>query len=77
MIGAAAVTAVELCSGLVINVWLGLDVWNYIEMPFNVLGQICLPYMILWIPLSAAAVWLDDYLRWRLYGEERPRYHLL
>ena len=77
LLGAAAVTAVELVSGLVINIWLGLGVWDYSGAPLNLLGQICLPYSLAWIALSAAGIFLDDFLRWKLFGEERPRYSLL
>lgn len=76
VIGSAIVTAIEFIAGCVINLWLGLDVWNYSDMPFNVLGQICLPFTILWFFLSAVAIVLDDYLRYWWFGEEKPRYKL-
>ena len=53
---AAVITAVEFVSGCVLNRWLKLNVWDYSKMPLNVKGQICLPYTILWLGLSAAAV---------------------
>jgi uncharacterized membrane protein len=74
LIGAIVITVVEFCAGLIVNVWLGLGVWDYSGLPLNVLGQICLPYTALWIPVAAFGIWLDDFLRWRLTGEERPRY---
>ncbi len=74
LLGAAAVTVAELLGGLVINRWLGLMVWDYSDMPFNVLGQVCLPYCAAWIGLAAVGVWLDDFLRWKLYGERKPGY---
>lgn len=77
IIGAMIVTAVEFISGCIINLWLGWNVWDYSNMPFNALGQICLPFSLLWILLSAVAIVLDDYLRYWMYGEEKPRYKLL
>ena len=74
IIGAMIVTAVEFLSGCIINLWLGWDVWDYSNMPFNVLGQICLPFSLLWILLSAVAIVLDDHLRYWMYGEEKPHY---
>jgi uncharacterized membrane protein len=74
LIGSAVVTAAEFVSGLIINRGLGLNVWDYSDMPANLLGQVCLLYTILWIPLSLVGILLDDYLRWKLYGEEKPRY---
>ena len=74
---ACAVTLVELISGLILNVWGGLNVWDYGNLPFNFMGQICLYYFLLWIPMSVAAIWADDWLRHLLFGEERPTYKLL
>ncbi len=51
--GSALITAVELCVGLVANRDYG--VWDYRELPLNFLGQICLPFSLLWMPLSVAA----------------------
>lgn len=72
IIGAVIVTAVEFLTGCIINLLLGWDVWDYSNMPFNVLGQICLPFSLLWILLSAVAIVLDDRLRYWIYGEEKP-----
>ena len=74
IIGAVIVTVVEFLAGCIINLWLGWDVWDYSNMPFNVLGQICLPFSLLWILLSAVAIVLDDHLRYWMYGEEKPHY---
>lgn len=74
--GAAITTAAELLAGVILNIYLGLGIWDYSQMPFNLLGQICLPFSLLWVALSIVAVILDDYLRFWLFGEERPRYRL-
>lgn len=76
LLGTLAVTAAEFLAGCVVNLWLGWNVWDYSDQPFNLLGQICLSYTLLWIPLSAAAIVLDDFLRCLLFGEEWPRYTL-
>lgn len=75
IIGGMIITSVEFISGCIINLWLGLGVWDYSNMPFNILGQICLPFTFLWILISAPAIVLDDYLRYFM-GEEKPRYKL-
>lgn len=74
--GAVIITALELEAGIVLNLFLGLEIWDYSNMPFNFMGQICLPYFALWIPLSVAGIVLDDYLRYWLFGEEKPQYKL-
>lgn len=76
IIGAVIVTAVEFLTGCIINLWLCWNVWDYSNVPFNVLGQICLPFSLLWILLSAVAIVLDDHLRYWIYGEEKPHYKL-
>ena len=54
---AAVITAIELIFGIVFNLILRKNVWDYSQKPFNLWGQICLPYSILWfllgIPLRA------------------------
>ena len=62
--GALIITAVELGTGLLVN--RSYAVWDYRRVPFNYLGQICLPFCLLWIPVSALAgklyLWLDSRL---------------
>lgn len=76
-LGAILITALELVTGLIVNRWLGWNVWDYSYLPMNFLGQICLYYFVLWIPLSAAAVFLEDGLRHVLFGAPLPKYRLL
>ena len=56
--GAGIITAGELGAGLLVN--RNYAVWDYRAMPYNFLGQICLPFTLLWLPVSLAAVWLYD-----------------
>lgn len=77
MICAALVTGVELVAGIIINLWMGLNVWDYSNMPLNLFGQICLPFSLLWVGLGIVAVIVDDYLRYWLFGEEKPHYKLI
>lgn len=76
-IGASIVTAVELIAGLILNVWLKLGIWDYSNMPFNLWGQICLPFFFAWVALSVIAIVIDDYLRYWLFNEEKPHYQLI
>lgn len=71
------ITIVEFFAGLLLNVILNLNIWDYSNMKFNLMGQICLLYSFLWFFLSAAAIVLDDYLRYWLFDEEKPHYQLL
>jgi hypothetical protein len=55
-IGAFVITTVELVTGLLAN--RNYQVWDYRNLPMNFLGQICLPFSILWVPLSIGAMGL-------------------
>jgi len=49
-LGAAMITALELGTGLLVN--RDFSVWDYRQMPYHYLGQICLNYSLLWVPVS-------------------------
>ena len=71
------VTVIEFVVGCIINLWLKWDVWDYSNIPFNLLGQICLPYCILWFGLSLIAIVVDDYVRYWFFNEEKPKYKII
>ncbi len=77
IIGAFVVTICEFVTGLIVNVWLRLGVWDYSGLPFNIMGQICLPFFFAWIALSIVAIILDDYIRYWFFGEEKPHYKFI
>ena len=58
--GAWTITQVELATGLLFN--RNYKVWDYRKLPMNFRGQICLPYSLLWIPVSWGAEALYDLL---------------
>lgn len=76
IIGAIIITCLELIFGIILNIILKLNIWDYSNVPLNFLGQICLPFSIAWFGLSLIAIFLDDYLRWIWFNEEKPHYHL-
>lgn len=76
LISAGIITLVEFVTGLIVNVWLKQGVWDYSEMPFNILGQICPTFTIIWFFLSPLGILLDDYLRYYILKEEKPRYRV-
>jgi uncharacterized membrane protein len=50
VLGAAAITAGELVTGLLCNRNYGI--WDYRSLPFQFQGQICLQFSLLWLPLA-------------------------
>lgn len=75
-ISAIWITIVEFDAGIILNGGYNLNIWDYSHMPFNIWGQVCLPYTILWFFLSLPAIVLDDYLRYWIFGEDKPYYTL-
>lgn len=57
------ITAVEFAVGLVVNVALGLDVWDYSSRPGNIMGQICPFFTLMWLLLSPPACFVSDMTR--------------
>lgn len=45
LIGTFIITLMEFIFGCIFNLLLNLNVWDYYDLPFNIMGQICLPYM--------------------------------
>ena len=74
LIGAVLITSLEFIVGLIVNVNLGWDIWNYSNVPFNFLGQICLPFSLLWYMLSIIVIFTDDYIRHIFFNEKKPVY---
>ena len=59
VMGAVICTAGELLFGLLFN--RGYRIWDYRGQPWNLGGQICLMFSVMWIALSGAAMWLYDW----------------
>lgn len=76
LIAALGITVIEFDFGLILNVWLELGMWDYSDLPGNIMGQICPQFAVLWFFLSAFGIFLDDLIRWVLFGEEKPHYHI-
>ena len=48
LLGSAVITACEFVCGMIVNVKLKLNVWDYSKLRFNIKGQVCLLYSALW-----------------------------
>ena len=73
---AALVTAAELGAGLVLNMILGLSVWDYSHLPGNLWGQICPQFAAAWFVLCLVFIVVFDWMRYAVEGGETPRYYL-
>ena len=70
------VTAVELVSGLILNVWLGLGIWDYSHLSGNLWGQICPQFFLVWMVLCFAFIPIFDWLWYAVAGGEQPHYRM-
>ncbi|MCM1124513.1 MAG: hypothetical protein NC416_18210 [Eubacterium sp.] len=90
IVSAVIITVFEFVTGCIVNLRLGWNIWDYSGLPFNLYGQICLYYFLLWIPLSMFGIILDDWIRYWIYIflkkwspwqsvkiREHPHYHLI
>lgn len=68
------ITFFEFITGLLVNVWLKWDIWDYSHVPLNFMGQISLPFSLLWFLLSFLAILMDDFIRFLFFGEERKQH---
>ena len=66
------ITLIEYWAGYILNIQLGMNIWDYSDLPLNVDGQICLYFSLLWMILGIVASVFDDLVRWRIFGEEKP-----
>ncbi len=63
MCGAVFITLAELITGIIINKILRWNVWDYSEKAFNLWGQICPMYFLLWFLLCIPVFNLFEYLQ--------------
>lgn len=63
IIGAVLITCIEFAVGIFDNIIMGWEVWDYSDRPFNLLGQICPLFSMLWGVLCIPAFFLCRQIR--------------
>jgi len=87
LFGGTIITIAEFIVGCIINLWLGMNVWDYSNVPFNILGQVCPQFWVAWCMLTAIAIPIFDWERYGIYRlcvklgvncepEDKPRYFI-
>ncbi len=71
------ITVSELLCGLIINLSLGLAVWDYSDMPLNLYGQICLPFSLLWLLITFIGIIVDDVTKRHLFARKKDSFIIL
>ena len=63
ILSASGIVTVEFYTGCLVNLALGWNVWDYSALPYNLLGQICLRFSLIWLALSVPGTALCSLLR--------------
>lgn len=71
------VTACEFITGIIVNKWLNWAVWDYSDQPFQLFGQICLPFATIFSGLCAIGIVFSGNMMHWFYKEKKPKYHVL
>lgn len=59
LLGSLIISSVELLFGIVLNRFLKLGIWDYSNMPLNILGQVCPLFSLYWLLLCAPVSYLS------------------
>ena len=62
LLGAVLITSVEFIFGYIVNIKMKRGVWDYSGARFNLYGQICLKYSLLWAVLTLPIIILSQML---------------
>ncbi len=71
-ISSICITLMEYCVGKLVNT--DYSVWDYRDCLWNVEGMVCLGASLLWGILSLIPIFLGDFIRWKFFGEDKPKY---
>ena len=74
--GECIILPLEFITGCIVNIWLGLEIWDYSNLPLSLLGQTSLTFAPIFIPCILLAIFIDDYFRYWFMKEEKPHYKL-
>lgn len=62
ILGTTIATALEFVAGIILNVWLDLGIWDYSNLPGNVLGQICPQFTLAWAVLVLISIRIENFM---------------
>ena len=72
--GELIVLPLEFIAGVIVNIWLGWNVWDYSDLWGNVLGQSSPLFALLFAPVILLAIFIDDWFRFFFMNEIKPKY---
>ena len=62
ILGTTIATALEFVAGIILNIWLGLGIWDYSNLPGNVLGQICPQFTLALAVLVLISIRIENFM---------------
>lgn len=68
VIASGFVTAIELIFGIIFNIILKRNVWDYSKLPLNFGGQICVVYSLIWALISIPCIPLAGFIKRKIKG---------
>ncbi len=69
LLGSAIITFFEYGVGVFVNLYMHWNVWDYSDMPLNIQGQICVPFMIIWYFICIPARYISKFLERNLFSK--------
>lgn len=72
--GALFITSAEFIVGIAVNLVMEWNVWDYSDIPTNLMGQICLPYSFIWFMLCFVGCGISRIIKNKfleIYDEEK------
>lgn len=63
VLGSAVITTLEFVVGCIVNIRCRWNVWDYSAIPLNYMGQICLPFTVLWFFICIPGFQICEFLK--------------
>jgi uncharacterized membrane protein len=70
LISAVMITLLEFICGLIVNLWLRLNVWDYSHESLNLMGQISVNATATWFFLSFFGIYADAFARKGMFNQQ-------
>ncbi|MDD2569345.1 MAG: hypothetical protein PHQ49_06835 [Clostridia bacterium] len=62
IIGTLIITFWEFNVGCIVNLFFGWNIWDYSQHPFNIMGQVCLLFSLIWVFLALPVSYFAELL---------------
>ena len=70
------IASCEFITGMIVNKWFRMGIWDYSKQPLHIWGQICPLFTIFFAALSMLGIPLCGYILYAVFKEEKPEFHI-